>query len=59
MHRFSGIDCSKICNYISLYRWPIHPADIFDQFPDNLELIIDEVVNNNPLLLILGNLNVK
>ena len=32
---------------------------IYDQFADNLELVIDEVVNNNPFLLIFGNLNVK
>ena len=50
----------KICNYISLYRWPSQSHDIFETFHDNLELNLDTIANKNPyLIVILGNFNAK
>ena len=57
---FQVLIANKLCNFISLYRSPSQPTDIFDQFVDNLELTLDEVANNNPLLVVvLGDFNVK
>ena len=51
---------NKSCTFISLYWSPSQPTDIFDQFPDNLELTLDKVANHNPpLIVVLGNFNVK
>ena len=51
---------NKLCNFISLYRSPSQPTDIFDQFADSLELTLDEVANHNSFLIfVLGDFNVK
>ena len=63
MYRFPHFPLSianKLCNFISLYRSPSQPTDIFDQFADNLELTLDEVANCNLfLLVVLDDFNVK
>ena len=57
---FQVLIANKLCNFISLYRSPSQPTDIFDQFADNLELTLDEVANHNPfLIVVLGDFNVK
>ena len=43
---FQVLIANKLCNFISLYRSPSQPTDIFDQFADNLELTLDEVANH-------------
>ena len=45
---------NKLCNFISLNRSPSQTTDIFDQFPDNLELTLDEVANHNPFLIVIS-----
>ena len=56
---FQVLIANKLCNWISLYRSPSQPTDIFDQFADNLELTLDEVGNHNPFLIVLlGDFNV-
>ena len=51
---------NKLCNFISLYRSPSQPTDIFDQLADSLELTLDEVANHNLFLIfVLGDFNVK
>ena len=43
---FQVLTANKLCNWISLYRSPSQPTDIFDQFGDNLELTLGEVGEN-------------
>ena len=51
---------NKLCNFIFLYRSLRQPTDTFDQFAENLELILDEVANHNSfLIIVLGDFNVK
>ena len=51
---------NKLCNFIFLYRSLSQPTDTFDQFAENLELILDEVANHNSfLIVVLGDFNVK
>ena len=57
---FQVLIANKLCNFISLYRSPSQPANIFDRFADNLELILDEVANHNLFLIVLlGDFNAK
>ena len=57
---FQVLIANKLCNFISLYRSPSQPSDIFDQFTDNLELTLYGVANHNPFLIVaLGGFNVK
>ena len=50
----------KICNFISLYRSPSQTQDEFEKFIDNLELNLETLSQNNPLLIVLiGYLNTK
>ena len=51
---------NKLCNFIFLYRSLSQPTDTFDQFAENLELILDEVANHNSFLIVaLDDFNVK
>ena len=57
---FLVLIANKLCNFISFYRSPSQPNDIFDQFADNLELSLDEVANHNPFfIVVLADFNVK
>ena len=57
---FQVLIANKICNFISFYRSPSQPTDIFDQFIDNLELTLDEMAKHNPFLIVaLRDFNVK
>ena len=57
---FQALIANKLCNFISLYRSPSQPIDIFDHLTDNLELTPDEVANHKPFLIVaLGDFNVK
>ena len=57
---FQILLANKLCNFISLYRSPSQPTDIFDQFADNLKLTLDEVANHNSfLIVVLGDINIK
>ena len=57
---FQILLANKLCNFISLYRSPSQPTDIFDQFADNLKLTLNEVANHNPfLIVVLGDFNIK
>ena len=57
---FQVLIANKLCNFISLYRSPSQPTDIFDKFADNLELTLDEVANHNPFhIAVLGDFNIK
>ena len=47
MDHFKVLIGNKLCNFISLYRSPSQPTDIFDQFADNLELTVNDVTNRN------------
>ena len=50
----------KICNFISLYRYPIPTQDEFEKFIDNLELNLESLCQNNPFLIVfIENLNAK
>ena len=50
----------KICNFISLYRFPSQTQDEFEKFIDNLELNLETLCQNNPFLIVLiGDLNAK
>ena len=47
-----------LCNFISSYESPSQPTDVFDQFPDNIELTLDELTNQNPFaIVVLGDFN--
>ena len=51
---------NKLCNFIFLYRSLSQPTETFDQFAENLELILDEVANHNSFLIVaLDDFNVK
>ena len=57
---FQTLLANNLCNFISLYRSPSQPTDIFDQFADNLELTLDQLANHNLfLIVVLGDFNVK
>ena len=57
---FLVLIANKLCNFITFYRSPSQPNDIFDQFADNLELSLDEVANHNPFfIVVLADFNVK
>ena len=57
---FQVLIVNKLCNFIYFYRSPSQPTDIFNQFPDNLELTLDELANHNPFLaVVLDDFNVK
>ena len=57
---FQVLIANKLCNFISLYRSPSQPTDVFDQFANNLELTLDEVANLNTfLIIVLDDFNVK
>ena len=50
----------KICNFISLYRFPSPTQDEFEKLIDNLELNLETLRQNNPFLTVLiGDLNAK
>ena len=50
----------KVCTFISLYRSPSQTQDEIEKFFDNLELNLETLCQNNPLLIVLiGDLNVK
>ena len=50
----------KVCTFISLYRSPSQTQDEIENFFDNLELNLETLCQNNPLLIVLiGDLNVK
>ena len=50
----------KICNFMSLYRFPSQSKDEFESFADNLELNLDSVVHKNPyLIVVLGDFNAQ
>ena len=50
----------KSCNFISLYRSPSQSSDSFEEFADNLQLLLDKNSNQNPFLtVVLGDFNTK
>ena len=50
----------KICNFISLCRSPSQTQNEFEKFIDNLELNLETLCENNPLVIVLiGDLNAK
>ena len=50
----------KTCNFISLYRSPSQSSHSFEEFPDNLQLSLDKISNQNPFLtVVLGDFNTK
>ena len=50
----------KICNFISLYRYPSQTQDEFEKFINNLELNLEALYQNYPfLIMLIGDLNAK
>ena len=50
----------KICKVISLYRYPSQTQDESEKFIENLELNLESLCQNNPVLIVLiGDLNAK
>ena len=50
----------KLCNLIPLYKCQSQTQDEFEQFSENLERNLDEVLQNNPfLVVIISDFNVK
>ena len=41
----------KKCNFVDVYRAPSQNQDEFDLFSKNLEIALDKLVLNNPLML--------
>ena len=42
----------KSCNFISLYRSPSQSCDSFEEFRDNLQLLLDKISHQNPFLTV-------
>ena len=50
----------KLCNFISLYRSLSQSHDEFEKFSEDLEKNLDNLLQNNPfLVVIIGDFNVK
>ena len=50
----------KLCKLILLHLSPGQSADTFEKFLDNLELTLDNIASNNPLMNVsLGDFNPK
>ena len=50
----------KLCNCISLYRSPSQSQDEFEKFSENLERNLDDLLQNNPfLVVVISDFNVK
>ena len=50
----------KLCNFISLYRSPSQSLDEFEKFSENLERNLDDLLQNNPfLVVVISDFNVK
>ena len=51
---------NKICNLITLYRFPSQNQDDFQAFIDNLEMNLETLAQRNPfLMVVLGDFNAK
>ena len=50
----------KTCNFVVLCRSPSQSQDVFESFCENFERTLDNLVQNNPfLLVVIGDLNAK
>ena len=57
---FQVLIANYLCSLISSSKSSSQPIDVFDQFTDNLELILDEIVNQNLFAIaVLGDFYVK
>ena len=57
---FEMIIGDKVCNFISLYRFPSQTLDDFETFSKNFELNLETMVHRNPfLVVVIGDFNAK
>ena len=58
MDLFETMFSNKLCNFISIYRWPSRFSDEFENFVYNLDLTLEAPIQYNPFItVIIGDFN--